>query len=435
MANLSPGLLEDYSAQLTHSLQTIIQYLQGGTSVSITNGAPGNVNRAKGEILKIVGSLQTLLTEPKDLIQRLASQTQLVACLKWLGDLQILACIPVHGSVPIGDVADLAGVPENHLYQVVRLTATAGFLFEPQPGHIAHTPLSAPFVTNLSYLDATMFLAGTLVPASLQMATVSRRSSPSGPSTYSAYNLASGSEHSFELTCVTQPKIQRQWSAYRSCVGDLDDSITELLARLNWRSLGSMCVVDTCASSPQTAFALAKKYPALRVIAQITDSPKENKFTDTHDMEVAGSNIIVQKRAHAAVQDVKDAAVYLLRLPSHYSHAHVEAELQAHLGVLKGNTSAKLILAPRLLPAPGSVSWEAEAIARLRGLSGLQLTNESNLELDEIIGIVGRVHDDLGRLVVVNKIHPRDGPTVAVGVKYQAFSDGLCSVGSAISVF
>ena len=71
MANLSAALLEEYSSQLTQSLQTIIHYLQGSTCVSIANGAPGNVDRAKGEILKIVGSLQTLLTEPKDLVREL----------------------------------------------------------------------------------------------------------------------------------------------------------------------------------------------------------------------------------------------------------------------------------------------------------------------------------------------------------------------------
>jgi hypothetical protein len=103
MANLSPGLLEDYSGQLTQSLQTIIHYLQGSTCVSTANGAPGNVNRAKGDILKILGSLQTLLTEPKDLVCELYYGRIEVPpwCLsKSLQRLQILRsqilCLPYH---------------------------------------------------------------------------------------------------------------------------------------------------------------------------------------------------------------------------------------------------------------------------------------------------------------------------------------------------
>lgn len=80
------------------------------------------------------------------------AQIQLLACL---GEFQVLACIPLKGSILAKDVADMAGVPETRLWRVVRITATASFLHESQPGHIAHTALSAPFVTNLSFLDAT----------------------------------------------------------------------------------------------------------------------------------------------------------------------------------------------------------------------------------------------------------------------------------------
>jgi hypothetical protein len=67
------------------------------------------------------------------------------------------------------EIAELAGVSGNQLSRIVRMTATAGFLHKPQPGRIAHTPLLAPFVNNLSYLDAAMFLAKTAAPTALYM--------------------------------------------------------------------------------------------------------------------------------------------------------------------------------------------------------------------------------------------------------------------------
>lgn len=172
------------------------------------------------------------------------AQIQLLACLKWYGEFQVLACIPLSGSILAKDVADLAGVPETHLWRVVRMTATAGFLHESPQGHIAHTALSAPFVTDLSFLDATMFLAETAAPTALHMATATQRHGRLESPGDSAYSIAFNTPQPFEAACVERTKLHRQWSAYRRCAGYMDDSVTELLGRLNWLSLGSACIVD-----------------------------------------------------------------------------------------------------------------------------------------------------------------------------------------------
>lgn len=171
-------------------------------------------------------------------------QNQLLACLQWLGEFQVLAYIRLNGSVPAKDVADLAGVPETQLCRIVRMTATAGFLHEPQPGHIAHTALSAPFVTKLSYLDAAMFLADIAAPVALQMAATTQRHGHSTSPSESAYALAFNTSQTFRSACEQRPKLRRQWSAYLQCAGDMDDSVAELLNRLDWRSLGNACIVD-----------------------------------------------------------------------------------------------------------------------------------------------------------------------------------------------
>ena len=164
--------------------------------------------------------------------------------MKWLGEFQVLACIGLKGSVPAKDVAELAGVSETQLCRIVRMTATAGFLHEPQPGHIAHTDLSASFVTKLSYLDASMFLAEVAAPVALQMAAATQRHGLSNLPDESAYSLAFNTSQTFQSACKQQMKLQRQWSAYLRCAGDTDDAVVELLTQLDWRSLGNSCVVD-----------------------------------------------------------------------------------------------------------------------------------------------------------------------------------------------
>ncbi|KAK8076014.1 hypothetical protein PG994_003286 [Apiospora phragmitis] len=150
----------------------------------------GDVNKAKRQVVHLSDRIRSLLTEPTDFIQHLsnqvrscrprllfrligsltichdiATQCQILACLQWLADFHVLAYIPLTGSVPAKDIAELAGVSEAQLTRNVRLLASAGFLSEPQPGLLSHTSLSAPFVTNVAYLDAVNFLSNTIVPS------------------------------------------------------------------------------------------------------------------------------------------------------------------------------------------------------------------------------------------------------------------------------
>jgi AraC-like DNA-binding protein len=158
----------------------------------------------------------------------------------------VLACIPLFGSVPLKDVADLAGVPVTQLCRVVRMTATAGFLQVLQPDHVAHTALSAPFVTKPSYLDAAMFLSGTAAPAALQMAAATQRFGHSQRPNESAYNVAFNTSATFASACEQRPKLQRQWPAYlRYGTGDVGDCVTDILAAyLDPLRLGNATVVE-----------------------------------------------------------------------------------------------------------------------------------------------------------------------------------------------
>jgi len=186
------------------------------------------------------------------------AQNQLLACIQWLAEFQVLACIPLSGSVPAKDVADLAGVSESQLRRVVRMTATAGFLQEPQPEHIAHTALSAPFVTKLAYLDAAVFLAETAAPSALHMAQATQRHGSSGLPAESAYNLAFNTAQTFQSACEQRAALQCQWPAYLRCTGDADGGVTELLTRLDWLSLGSACIVDV-STPPISSLSVASR--------------------------------------------------------------------------------------------------------------------------------------------------------------------------------
>jgi hypothetical protein len=101
------------------------------------------------------------------------------------------------------------------------------------------------------------------------------------------------------------------------------------------------------------------------------------------------------------------------------THGLLMAELYSHVNVLRVNSSALLIVAPMLLPEPGTVDLNLEIQARLRDLSHLQLNNEGALEVSELAGLVASVSDENGKLVATNRLRSASGATIALVVQYQ----------------
>lgn len=143
--------------------------------------------------------------------------------------------------MPIEDVAGLSGVPEAQLARVIRLTATAGFLRELQPALVAHSALSAPFVTNPSYLDAAMFLAESAAPAALEMAATTQRFGESNRPNESAYNVVLNTTKPFHTALQERTKLHRQWSAYLRYAGGLHEAeeVTDAFTQFDWTNVSS----------------------------------------------------------------------------------------------------------------------------------------------------------------------------------------------------
>lgn len=171
----------------------------------------------------------------------------------------------------------------------------------------------------------------------------------------------------------------------------------------------------------------------------MSDPASINGSVEVGKAKEINHRITVQKRAPGGFQTVKDAVVYIIHLaassPTVLSQSLPESilgELRAHLSVLRSNTATTLILMVRLLPEPGTVDPNVEAMARLQDLSRLQLANEREMEMEETVEIVNSVHDAIGCLVVVNKLRSRNSATVALAVKYQAYADRNHEIGPLI---
>lgn len=189
-------------------------------------------------------------------------------------------------------------------------------------------------------------------------------------------------------------------------------------------SLGSSSnsAAQCTATSVATAIKLATLHPSLRFFVQMSSIAKSFELTAT-----LASRIVVQQRTPGAPQQIRDAALFIVRLPvtSHVSSSRVCEELNAHIGTLSANPRARLLLVfPSVLrDAGGGTGAEIEVQARLRDLAFWQLTNEGELEIEGLIGLISGVRDGVGQLAIVNKFAATHHPAVAFEIRYQTYAE------------
>lgn len=167
-----------------------------------------------------------------------ARQIQLLASLQWLCSFQVLACIPIEQPTTFDDVAELASVPKCQLIRIARITAMAGFLHEPEPGHIVHSALSAQFVLEPYSLDALLFVSDIASPTSMQMTRATRISGEIDKLDQTPYQLLF---HATSKSAV-DVKRRRQHAAFNRL--SAYTYVTDLPSIYDWSALGAGTVVE-----------------------------------------------------------------------------------------------------------------------------------------------------------------------------------------------
>ena len=152
--------------------------------------------------------------------------------------------------------------------------------------------------------------------------------------------------------------------------------------------------------SPAMAVTLARLFPSLRFVVQTCETgpgiptarfsvsstgdrifPPAMAKSKASGAKLAElppqvrSRITLHERIHTTSQSVKNAAVYIIRLPSPSPSAPLDSvmsraatALNAHIDVLRTSPESRLVLTALVLPAPGTVDLDSEVAARLGDL-------------------------------------------------------------------
>ncbi|KAF1953742.1 hypothetical protein CC80DRAFT_595636 [Byssothecium circinans] len=322
--------------------------------------------------------------EPEIWMSQLVRNIQIVACLRWLCEFNILPCIPQQQPVSYEDLSQLALVPEGHLRRVCRMLISAEFLEETASTHVGHTALSYAFVNSFALSDGLAFLTETIVPASLKMVEASKSFDKADRSPYSA---AFGTSTSFTDQALPHGRLSRQFDHFMRCIAnDTGNGLLSILRRLNINGDKEALVVDVSCTSLTIVRTLAVLHPRLSFVAQFV---KELPPTDGKALpEALAPRIQCLRQSNPEKQPIRNASTYILFLQSiDTNDAAVSRQvlncIKAHADILRCNSDAKLVILAATSPA-AEVDWHKHVAHMCR----FQLAHGVPLDRLELCGIL-----------------------------------------------
>lgn len=156
-----------------------------------------------------------------------------------------MSFIPLHGPVAYAEVSTIASVPLSQLKRIARMAMLHGFLREPSPGQVAHTPMSALLVTNPGMLDWALFMAEATAKGAARLVDATEKWGATESKTETAFNLACETDMPFFDYLAQEPDLRKKFATYMKNVTSSEGTkIDHLLNGFDWAGLGSGTVVD-----------------------------------------------------------------------------------------------------------------------------------------------------------------------------------------------
>lgn len=372
----SPGELHE---TLADALSAGYRYLK-----SLKDGGTADES-ARKRLAEAGSKLQELATAPKEYLDILSGNNQILISVRWLVHLNVLDHVPLEGSIAYSKLASAANVPESQLKSVARMAMTNGFLTEPEPGYVSHSRFSALLSKDAGFMAWARFLTDYSLPAAYRFPEATQKWGETDKKTETAFNIGMNKQMPFFDYVREEPGMATMFSSYMRNVASTEGiSFHHLTEGFAWGDLpaGSL-VVDVGGSKGHASLALAKEYSHLKFLIQ--DLPEtitgaEEAIRSEHP--ALAPRIKFMKGDFFGTQSVVDGDVYLLRMIIH-DWPDVEAmKILTNLKAALKKPGARIIIMDTVLPEPGSIPALEERKLRVRDLTMVQVFNAKEREYE-----------------------------------------------------
>ncbi|KAI1748151.1 S-adenosyl-L-methionine-dependent methyltransferase [Xylaria castorea] len=287
-----------------------VQDINGQSLSEIDSVAATELANAARELLALVQS-------PSQQLNLLAFSMHDTASVGALIEFNIPELVPLEGTISLSELAAKAGLLEDKLARIVRYAITNFIFHEPNPGHIAHTALSAT-IARSPQLTAFLRLALLdLAPITAAVPRALRKWPQTEATNECAVNAAYDTEDPFfqwlSRDKTRQERFDQGMVGLSSVEGKTAGRSSNIdIAAYPWGTLPSdAVVVDVGGGSGHVSKALAAAFPSFKITVQ------DREPVVAAARQAGPSAVSYQVHSFMEEQPLVGADVYFLRQVIH----------------------------------------------------------------------------------------------------------------------
>ncbi|KAK7192329.1 hypothetical protein DPSP01_004918 [Paraphaeosphaeria sporulosa] len=378
----SQSRIAELAAAVAQNTQLIDQYLseKGLPHPSFDATGPADFNlppeleQARVAVLQATQELNDLLQGPRNLVEN--HQHNLLVPLKLIAHFDIAQKVPLDGETTFKALAEATNIEQGALTRILRLGIANRIFREPRHGVIAHSAASREIAEDEGLAGWVRASVEEMWPAAEKTVDALKKWPRADEPNQTGFALANQSDKPFYAVLAQDPQRAKRFgqamSFYTTGVGF---SLRHLTDGYPWDTVPGT-VIDLGGSHGDAAFALARKYPDLRLIVQELPGVVDNA------KPVEGLNVNFIAHDFFQPQPVKGADVYFFRWILHnWPDQYCIQILRALIPALK--TGAKILVMDFVMPPPGSLPNDLDRKLRAFDLTMLEIGNAKERDLNE----------------------------------------------------
>ncbi|KAI1373456.1 S-adenosyl-L-methionine-dependent methyltransferase [Hypoxylon crocopeplum] len=393
--------LEQLSSTIAQNVATISRSLQDqGTPSPTIQDIDGpnlkNVNEAAAaELANAAHELQALAQGPGQQLSLLAFACHDVSSVGTLLEFNIPGLVPLDAPISLGELAVKSGLLEDKLARIIRYATTNFIFYEPSPGHVAHTAVSAMLAREPQFATFLRLVLVDLAPIAVALPHALLKWPQSEAPTHSGVNAAFRTEEPFfkwlSRDAGRQARFDEGMAGFSSAgtvAGDRPQTVD--VAAYPWGKVlpPDGHVVDVGGGSGHVSRALAESFPSFRITVQDRAEVIEAARQDASGKR--GGNVSYQVHSFFEPQPLIGADVYFLRQIMHdWPRREAVSILRALVPALK--PGARVLVSEYVVPPPEDLGGPGRFLET-------KLVREMDLQMMAIFNSKERTKDEFAAL-------------------------------------
>ncbi|KAI1198510.1 putative O-methyltransferase [Nemania serpens] len=345
-------------------------------------GLPPDLEKLRVAALEATQELNDLLQGPRDMLFN-----HHLVYLKFISRFDIAKQVPVDGEITFGDLAAKIGVDEAALCRILRLGIAHRVFRELRPGAVSHSAASRQIADDPNMADWVSSSVNDMWPSAERVVDALEKWPLAEEPNQTGFTLANNTTDSFYAELSKDPERARRFGGAMSFFTTGDGySLRHLTGGYAWSQIGAGTVVDVGGSEGDAAFAIAHKYPDIRLIVQ--ELPEVVAISK----EQPGLNVKFMAHDFFKEQPIKNADVYLYRWVLHnWPDKHCVQILNSLVPALK--PGARVLIMDFVMPPPLVLPNSIDRKLRAMDVTMLEIGNAKERNLSEWNQLLSQADD------------------------------------------